>query len=330
MVPSTFIEVKRLGLTANGKLDRNALPEPNETRPKLPGELVAPRDDVERLLAKIFQEVLGVDRVGIQDRFFDLGGHSLLAVRVIGRIEVEFSRKLRVATIFQAQTVEELAAILRREVDETTITEASSIVAIQPEGTRPPLFLVHGAGGGMFWGYINLAKYLGSDQPVFGFRSRGLEGREELPAIEAIAAAYVQDLRKMRPQGPYYLGGYCFGGNVAYEMARQLRTQGQEVALLVLLNCSPPNSRYTRIQPNLGWAARFCKNSWYWVQYMRQWTPRQRQEFFNWKIQRLAKRLRRWGGRALEDEAAVAVGDLVDLSAFPPEERRVWESTSAR
>src|SRR3954466_11251371 len=113
----------------------------------------------------------------------------------------------------------------------------SSIVGIQPKGKRPALFLVHGVGGGMLWGYHNLARELGEEQPIYAFKSRGLDGLEEFTRIEDMAAHYIADLRQFQPQGPYHLGGYCFGGNVAYEIARQLTAQGQEVGLLLLMNC---------------------------------------------------------------------------------------------
>src|SRR5206468_10373945 len=124
---------------------------------------------------------------------------------------------------------------------------------IQSKGSRPPLFLVHGAGGGMFWGYVNLARHLGAEQPIYGFKSRGLDGREEFERIEDMAAQYIADLRALQPVGPYFLGGYCFGGNVAYEMARQLRRQGEEIGLLALMNCAPPNSRYFQVRFSFGW-----------------------------------------------------------------------------
>src|SRR5262249_3358869 len=160
---------------------------------------------------------------------------------------------------------------------------------------RKPLFLVHGAGGGMFWGYMNLSRHLGPDHPVYGFRSRGLDGRQEFDRVEEMAEDYVEDLRVVQPRGPYFLGGYCFGGNVAYEMARLLKAQGEEVALLALFNCSPPNSHYTRIKVTPVWLWRFGKNLWHWKDYFLQWTPAQRKAFFQWKWQQGKKRLRHLG-----------------------------------
>src|ERR1041384_8169070 len=130
----------------------------------------------------------------------------MLAVRLLGRIEKAFSKKLCLATIFQAPTVEQLAAILHDDRHETQPDTGSSLVEIHARGSRPPLFLVHGAGGGMFWGYANLSRYLGAEQPVFGFRAPGLAGREETARIEDMAAQYLRDLRAIQPHGPYYLG----------------------------------------------------------------------------------------------------------------------------
>src|SRR4029077_17687775 len=156
MVPAAFVQLSALPLTTNGKVDRKALPMPDHARPALERKYVAPRDDVERRLTQIWENLLGVQPVGVQDKFFDLGGHSLLAVRIVAQIQQTFGRKLRLATIFQAATIEQLAAILREEIKESSVAAATSLVEIQAQGSRPPLGLVHGAGGGMFWGYVNL------------------------------------------------------------------------------------------------------------------------------------------------------------------------------
>ena len=319
MVPAAFVSLDALPLSPNGKLDRKSLPEPGSALSQADG-YEHPRDDVESRLAHIWEDVLDTRPVGIRDKFFDLGGHSLMAVRLISRIEQEFSRKVRVATIFHSPTIEELAQIIRDDRRESS--PKSSIVEIQANGERPPLFLVHGAGGGMFWGYANLSRHLGTSQPIYAFRSRGLDGLDEFSSIEEMAAQYVADLRRVQPNGPYYLGGYCFGGVVAYEMARQVVNGGEKIALLALLNCAPPNSRYTRIAWTPIWGLRFFKNLFYWAGYVRQLTPPQRREFGRWKWHRLKQRFR---GGSQKSNAHVDVGDLVDLSSFAPEERKVWE-----
>ncbi|HEU5396072.1 MAG TPA: alpha/beta fold hydrolase, partial [Verrucomicrobiae bacterium] len=325
MVPAAFVPLDALPLTPNGKVDRKALPDPGRGRPLVEG-LATPRDAVELKLTEIWESVLGVHPIGIEDKFFDLGGHSLLAVKLIAQIEKVFGRRLRVATVFQAPTIEQLAAVIREEIQEGSALAGTALVEIQAQGSRPPLFLVHGAGGGMFWGYVNLSRHLGSDQPVYGLKSRGLDGREELGSIEEMAAQYVADIRAFQPHGPYHLGGYCFGGNVAIEMARQLRAQGEQVALLALFNCSPPNSDYERISWTPTWLARFGRNLLYWAGYFRGWTPAQRREFFRWKKEVMKQRLKRFFKREPGPVLKVDAGNLVDLSSFPADQRKLWRT----
>src|SRR6185295_18712292 len=112
----------------------------------------------------------------------------------------------------------------------------SPLVPVQPKGSRPPLFLVHGAGGDVLWGYANLAKHLHPEQPLYGIKSRGRLGLDEFDRLEEMASYYLEEIRAVQPRGPYYLGGYCFGGNVAYEMARQLRERGEQVAFVALID----------------------------------------------------------------------------------------------
>jgi amino acid adenylation domain-containing protein/FkbH-like protein len=325
MVPAAFMPLEALPLTANGKVDRKALPEPGTNRPLVEG-LATPRDAVELKLTEIWESVLDVHPIGIEDKFFDLGGHSLLAVKLIAQIEKVFGRRLRVATVFQSPTIEQLAAVIREEIQEGSALAGTSLVEIQSRGTRPPLFLVHGAGGGMFWGYVNLSRHLGTDQPVYGLKSRGLDGGEELGSIEQMAAQYVADIRALQPHGPYHLGGYCFGGNVALEMARQLREQGESVAMLALLNCSPPNSKYEKISWTPAWFARFGKNLVYWGDYFRHWTPAQRREFFRWKKEVFKQRLAGLFKRESRAPLKVDAGNLVDLASFPPDQRNLWRT----
>ncbi len=325
MVPSTFVPLEALPLTPNGKVDRKGLPEPSTGRPLVEG-LATPRDAVELKLTEIWESVLDVHPIGIEDKFFDLGGHSLLAVKLIAQIEKVFGRRLRVATVFQSPTIEQLAAVIREEIQEGSALAGTSLVEIQSQGTRPPLFLVHGAGGGMFWGYVNLSRHLGTEQPVYGLKSRGLDGGEEMGSIEEMAAQYIKDIRGLQPRGPYHLGGYCFGGNVAYEMARQLKAQGEEVAMLALLNCSPPNSEYEKVSWTPAWLARFAKNLVYWGEYFRHWTPAQRREFFRWKKEVLRQRLSGVLEHGFVKRLKVDAGNLVDLSSFPEDQRRLWRT----
>ncbi|HVU32193.1 MAG TPA: amino acid adenylation domain-containing protein [Opitutaceae bacterium] len=325
LVPAAFITRDALPLTPNGKLDVAALPVSDGARPDLQGHYVVPRDDIERQLVTIWENVLNVRPVGIHDQFFALGGHSLLAVRMTAQLEKTFGKKLPVAAIFQHRTVDQLARLLRDP--EPRYAPATSVVEIHGQGTRPRLYLVHGVGGGMFWGYANLARHLGPDQPLYAFKSRGLDGLPEWPTIEDMAATYVADLRAHQPRGPYLIGGYCFGGIVAYEMARQLRARGEEVALLALINGSPPNTRYqkdwNRWSPR--WQCRFLANFGYWVScFLFRWTWRERREFVRWKLRLLRKRTNEAVGHP---HAEVALGDIdqiVDLAAYSEERRALW------
>jgi pyochelin synthetase len=230
MIPTAFVELEAMPLTPNGKVDRRALPEPGRTAGPA-GERVVPRDGLEAHLAGIWQDLLGLPAVGIRDDFFDLGGHSLLAVRLMSRIRAELGRDLPLATLFDASTVESLAAVLRKED-----TGARTPLVLIRHGEGRPLFLVHPVGGGVLC-YRDLAQALG-DGPVWAFQSP----EDPPPTLEEMAAVYLQALRAAQPQGPYRLAGWSMGGTLAYEMARQLQSHGEEVEQLVLIDASVPGA----------------------------------------------------------------------------------------
>ncbi len=241
MLPSAFMFLDALPLTPNGKLDRKALPAPDQTRPELDKCLIMPRDTIEFELTEIWEKLLGVKPIGVRNNFFDLGGHSLLAVRLFAEIEKALGRRLPVATIFQSPTIEQLSGILRQEelsVSQSSIWSAypSFVVPFQPNGSKPPLFWLN-------WGYgdFRLPRYLGSEQPVYGLQHQSQDGQRALyTTIEEMAAHYIKEIQAVHAKGPYVLGGYCIGGMVAFEMARQFHKQGEEVALLVLLDPTTP------------------------------------------------------------------------------------------
>lgn len=327
LVPSAFFTLDALPLNANGKLDVPALPADCDVRAELHGQYLAPRDEIERQLVAIWENVLNVRPIGVRDQFFALGGHSLLAVRVAAQVEKTLGRKLPVAAIFQHRTIDKLAALLR--ASELRYVPSGSIVEIRGPGSRPRLYLVHGVGGGMFWGYVNLARHLGADQPLYAFKSRGLDGLPEWPTIEELAASYLAELRIHQPAGPYLLGGYCFGGMVAYEMARQLREQGEDVALLALINGSPPNTSYQRPSGLLSplWLAKFLANFGYWVGcFLFRWTWPERLGFLRWKMRRLRRRAGAVGGRKPAEVALGEIDQLVDLAAYSEERRALWRA----
>jgi amino acid adenylation domain-containing protein len=235
MVPSAFVTLDRFPLTPSGKLDRKALPMPDLARPELEKAFVAPRTPIERVLAGIWCEVLGLKQVGVHDNFFDLGGHSLLAVRSQARVEKQLGKRLPLAAFFQSPTVGELAALL---TDGSTPAQGLHVFAPQSSGDKPPLFCLH-----FLSSTQSLAKHLGPNRPVYGIASpfdeelrlwheRGHAGI----CVEDLAARCLPILRGVQPGGPYYLAGFCFGGVLAFEIACQLKLQGEEVALLALLD----------------------------------------------------------------------------------------------
>jgi amino acid adenylation domain-containing protein len=240
MVPADFVLLERLPMLPSGKLDRQGLPAPAPRRDRGAGEAghVAPRTPLEEMLAGLWSEVLGVERVGVRDSFFALGGHSLLAVRLMARIRERCGRELPLATLFRAATVERLAALLLAGSAPAT---RLALVELTPpvNGFRVrPFFCVHPAGGNVLC-YAELARALGPDQPFYGLQLPELEVLGSVPTIEALAAHYVAALGTVAPAGPYALGGWSLGGAIAYEMACQLQAAGREVDLLALIDPSP-------------------------------------------------------------------------------------------
>ena len=247
-VPPHFVVLESLPLTRNGKLDLKALPGPELDRTDLLEEYVEPLAPMEKALSEIWAKVLGVERVGVNDNFFELGGHSLLAVRLFSQIEKSLGHKLPIASLFRAPTIAALAALIH-EPDRNQ--GWSPLIAIQPQGDRLPFFAVH-CGFGQVLFYRPLAQLLGPNQPFYGFQSQGLDGRPfKHTSMEAIASYYIEAMRGVQPHGPYFLGGYCTGGMIAFEMAQQLHAEGEEIALLVLFdaqNPARPPQRYTRVK----------------------------------------------------------------------------------
>ena len=227
MVPSAFVALERLPLTAQGKLDRAGLPEPGRARPDTAEE---PRTDTERALARIWSEVLQIDRVGRRDNFFELGGHSLLALQVVARAR-RAGIAIDAAAMIECPTLADLAA--RPTTSPARPATRSPLVAIQPAGARPPLYCLHPLGGYALC-FRDLSVRLGAEQPLYGLEAVGLDGQEPpLERIEDMAARYLAAIREQQPAGPYALAGWSFGGLVALEMAQQLRRQGEHARLLI-------------------------------------------------------------------------------------------------
>jgi thioesterase domain-containing protein len=239
MVPSEFVFLDRLPLTQNGKLDRKALLAARTALADNEGGFAAARDELEFQLTQIWEKVLRKRPIGLRDNFFDLGGHSLLAVRLISQVEKVTGRRLSLASLFHAPTIEEQAKLVRSE---GWSSPWSSLVAIQPGGSRHPFFCVHAHDGGvLFW--RDLARHLGPDQPFYAVQPQGLDGKRPLHSrIEDMAAHYINEIRQLQPEGPYFIGGHCLGGVIAFEMAQQLYLQGEKVGLLALFDSYAPRT----------------------------------------------------------------------------------------
>ncbi len=243
MLPSRFVFLDHLPLLQNGKVNRKALiltREPDRQRERTH---VAPGDHVEQRLVNLWEALLRVHSVGIRDDFFDLGGHSLLAATLLAEIEREFDLELPMSAIFQAPTVESLARIIRsrsqlglRLVQQENWISRSSLVTIQSAGTQPPLFCISGVGGGVFV-FRTLVRHLGTGQPIYGLQPPRPDGqRSALLTVPDIARHYIREIRSVQSSGPYFLAGFSFGGMVAFEMASQLRSEGQRVSLLAMFD----------------------------------------------------------------------------------------------
>ncbi|MBK8012613.1 MAG: SDR family NAD(P)-dependent oxidoreductase [Deltaproteobacteria bacterium] len=254
--------------TEQSTREHTASKEDRFSRPKLDNDFVPPRDDVERTLASFWEELLGVEDVGVKDSFFDLGGHSLIAVRLFANVKRAFQVEYPISVLFEAPTIETCATLIKEAMGRTTESqpdqaEAGSVASASANasssskarrsrythlvamhagegGPKPPFFLV----AGMFGNVLNLrqlAAQIGTDRPLYGLQARGLYGDQKPhETFEEAAHDYLQEVRSIQPSGPYLLGGFSGGGITAYEMAQQLRKANEDVALLVFLDTLLP------------------------------------------------------------------------------------------
>ncbi len=246
MMPSVFMFLDALPITPNGKLDRKALPKPDQNRQVQDTDFIAPRNPVERRLAEIWRAILKIDRVGIHDNFFDLGGHSLLAVDMMVQVNKLFDADLPLAVIYQSPTLEKMGITISSGNRQSSWY---SLVPIHTQGSRPPLFAIHTIS------LLDLPQYLGKDQPLYFLRyamATGVSNHSvSLPPLEELAKHYIQELQQVQPHGPYYLIGFSFGGVIAYEMANQLLANGHRVNLLGLLDTCLTEEKQLRPLPRI-------------------------------------------------------------------------------
>lgn len=265
MIPSVFISLDALPLTPNGKIDRQKLKQIGTTAKTSPAAAhttlqtrTAPRTPLEKGIAKIWREVLALDNtqsdsIAVQDSFFEVGGHSLLAIHLMTQLQTQLSCHLPLSVLFQAPTIEQLAAVIAREKTLAASGESTSLVQLQVGSPhKAPIFFVHPVGGGVFC-YKDLTTCLGPEYPLYGLQSRHLASPKALAAslsIEDMAAGYLAEIRRVQPEGPYRLGGWSMGGLVAFEIAQQLQVlegtssaQPQPIASLILIDSHRPNPR---------------------------------------------------------------------------------------
>lgn len=239
MVPAFYIPIDELPLTPTNKVDRQRLLTPKLTQIDRNGDYVPPRDRLEFELTHLWENALGVDNIGARDDFFALGGHSLLAAYLFVQMEEKFGKSVPLTALFEQPTIEGIADLLRQEAD----IPSTPLVPIQAgDADRPPLFCFHARGGFVLM-YRDLAKHLGTDQPVYGLQTPGIDGKEPLLTdLAAMATRYVETIRDVQPQGPYHLCGYSLGGTLALEVGHQLRALGETVAFTGIVD--------TQFRPN--------------------------------------------------------------------------------
>jgi amino acid adenylation domain-containing protein len=318
MIPSAFVWLAALPLNANGKIDRAALPEPDRTANRSDSALT-PRDELEATLAKIWQDTLRLNTIDLSADFFELGGDSLLAARIFAEIDRQLGKRLSPTVLLTSPTIEQLASIVRQS---NVSAPPPTLVALQPLGSKPPLFLAHGIGGGVL-DYTPLARQLGSDQPVYGLVAVGLDGTEpQVVDLREMAMRYVQEILTKQPDGPYAIGGYSYGGAVAFEIAQQLLALGQEVKVLAEFDSPAPRSNFQRVRLNKQFMVGFVQNFPFWLEQLLRLGPR--------GILASARRKLRpvWRRRKL-NQGDIDISDLIDdVSHISPEQREFMENQS--
>ncbi|MCC6601616.1 MAG: non-ribosomal peptide synthetase, partial [Anaerolineae bacterium] len=264
MVPSAYVFLESFPKTPNRKVDRKALPQPEQSVNREDRNFVEARTKLEAILTRIWENVLNVQPISVHDNFFRIGGHSLVAVRTFAQIEKETGLQLPLTVLFQAPTIAELAQVMQSEGWTSNWT---SLVPIQTKGARPPFFYV----SPFLISVLSLSQLghdLGDDQPLYGLQPQGMDGDHPIhQSVKEMASHYIDEMRSLKPQGPYLIGGHCAGSWVAFEMAQQLQAQGEQVDLLVLVDSEPPNiapPKINRLQYVVSRLAYFWRDGRLW------------------------------------------------------------------
>lgn len=237
-IPSLFIMLDNFPLTSTGKVDRQRLPDPERNFTQLSNRFNHVGDSLEFQLTKIWQQVFDINPIGVHENFFDIGGDSILGMHLVAKIEENFSTIFSTKTLWQAPTIAKQAKILSRHGWRPS---RSPLVPVQPSGSKPPFFYIPPTATTLL-GTNVFIKILGTDQPFYGFQSQGLEHDDEQPhdQVGNMAAEYIHEIQQIQKEGPYFFGGMCFGGIIAFEMAQQLVAKDENVALLAIFDTMRP------------------------------------------------------------------------------------------
>jgi thioesterase domain-containing protein/uncharacterized protein YbdZ (MbtH family)/acyl carrier protein len=306
MVPASVQFLDTLPLNRNGKVDRGALPSPRRADFALSDPPALPRSVEEDHMARIWERVLGIGNIGVGDAFTDLGGDSLSALRLITEIEREFGIRLSPTILFTEGTIERVVKLL----DHPALPDRP-LVAFFPGSRHLPFFCVHGIGGEVL-SFATLARYFAPDQPFFGLRARTSEAeRPGQTSIEDLARDYLEEVRAVQPEGPYFLGGFSFGGTVAYEMARLLRSRGEQVALLVVIDQVASHPERLAVRSRLNALAAIVANLPFWIRYDLLQTG------FTSLFRRLRVKVRGALRKVTGSRQSGDVNDVLDVSRLP-------------
>jgi amino acid adenylation domain-containing protein len=264
MIPNVFHILDKMPTTLNDKIDRKAL---LEYKPVIEyrGEYTAPRTNEEKVVATIWKESLNLEKIDVFSNFFELGGHSIKAVKVMMEVTKLTGKQIPISALFQHSTIEKFAKLLSVNY----VNSLDHLVLLQPNGTKTPLFIVHGAGLNIL-NFADMLQYFDQDQPVYGFQGIGRNGYENwFQSIESMATCYINSLIKINPKGPYAIAGFSFGGIVAFEMARQLKAQGKTVSVIALLDTYADSSYYydSYVQKKL---MRFYDRTRKWLDFLKE------------------------------------------------------------
>ncbi|HEY9196597.1 MAG TPA: amino acid adenylation domain-containing protein [Mucilaginibacter sp.] len=240
MVPAIWVKLDSLPLTANGKIDRNAL-SANDDFQQIKTDIVGPETETERMLLNIWKDYFKKDNIGVMCSFFEIGGHSLMAVQILSKLKKTTGKNFQLSILYKYPTVRSLAQFIDQETSDYNF---KSLVAIKPSGSKNPLYIIHGDGLNVL-NFSHLAKHVHSEQPVYGLQALGLNGTDEpIDNLQVIAYHYMQEIIQHNPQGPYLLAGYSSGGYVAMEIRKQMVALGKDVKMLIIFDTDAEKTEY--------------------------------------------------------------------------------------